>query len=275
MVEGVEARQRFKQSFEGQASLFQETYIGLAELNQFFFEVKDLVSLVLMPGFQGLLALRRHGFGHVVIEGREGSYVVLMVWMIELVGEVPFAGICQSKGFGKRGQRHLEETHRIDEADTVMLDLQEFTPVPELLNDPVVAIVLMNDKITFISLEIMGQDIDLTGIVEGQGIQPFQEIADAMVARETLGLIVVVGFGHDEIGNVFFLGLHGFNIKKHMQRGLVLLRDGVWGSSFPLSFLVGLRFGDYLNKTTMRFAVHVLVAGGTIDIPAFMLCILV
>ena len=103
MVEGVEARQRFKQSFEGQTSLFQETYIGLAVLNQFFFEVKDLVSLVLMPGFQGLLALRRHGFGHVVIEGREGSYVVLMVWMIELVGEVPFAGICQSKGFGKRG----------------------------------------------------------------------------------------------------------------------------------------------------------------------------
>ena len=96
-----------------------------------------------------------------------------------------------------------------------------------------------------------------------------------MVAGETLGLIVVIGFGHDEIGNVFFLGLHGFNIKKHMQRGLVLLRDGVWGSSFPLSFLVGLRFGDYLNKTTMRFPVHVLVAGGTIDIPAFMLCILV
>ena len=113
-----------------------------------------------------------------------------------------------------------------------------------------------------------------------------------MVAGETLGLIVVIGFGHDEIGNVFFLGLHGFNIKKHMQRGLVLLRDGVCGSRllrggvgssfgarasllFPLSFLAGLRFGDYLNKTTMRFAVHVLVAGGAFDIPAFMLCILV
>ena len=97
-----------------------------------------------------------------------------------------------------------------------------------------------------------------------------------MVAGETLGLVIVIGFGHDEIGDVFFLGLHGFNIKKHMQRGLVVvvLRDGVWGSSFPLSFLVGLRFGGYLNKTTIRFAVHVLVAGGTIDIPAFMLYIL-
>ena len=54
-----------------------------------------------------------------------------------------------------------------------MLDLQEFTPVPELLNDPVVAIVLMNDKIAVIALEIMSEDIYLTGIVEGQGIQPF------------------------------------------------------------------------------------------------------
>ena len=29
-----------------------------------------------------------------------------------------------------------------------MLDLQEFTPVPELLDDPVVPIVLMNDKVS-------------------------------------------------------------------------------------------------------------------------------
>ena len=96
-----------------------------------------------------------------------------------------------------------------------------------------------------------------------------------MVAGETLGLGVVIGFGHDEIGDVFFLGLHGFNIKKYMQGGQLGLRDGVWGSSFPLSFLVGLRFGDYLNKSAMRFTVHVLVAGGTIDIPALMLFILV
>ena len=93
-----------------------------------------------------------------------------------------------------------------------------------------------------------------------------------MVTGETLGLVIVFGFGHDEIGDVFFLGLHGFNIKKYMQRRLVL-RGGVCG---PLSFLlVGLRFGGCLNKTTMRFAVHVLVAGGTIQVPALMLCNLV
>ena len=105
-----------------------------------------------------------------------------------------------------------------------------------------------------------------------------------MVAGETLGLVVVFGFGHDEIGDVFFLGLHGFNIKKYMQRGQLVLRDGFRlrgggvGSSFgarasllfPLSFLVGLRFGGCLNKTTMRFPVHVLVAGWTIQVPALM-----
>jgi len=90
-----------------------------------------------------------------------------------------------------------------------------------------------------------------------------------MLAGETLGWVIVFGFGHDEIGDVSFLGLHGFNIKKYMQRRLVL-RGGVCG---PLSFLlVGLRFGGCLNKTTMRFAVHVLVAGGTIDMVTSMPC---
>ena len=97
-----------------------------------------------------------------------------------------------------------------------MLDLQEFTPVPELLNDSVVVIVLMNDKIAIVPLEVMSEYIDLAGIVECQGIQPFQEISDAMVAVEAHGLVVVFGFGHDEIGDVFFMGLHGFNVKKHM-----------------------------------------------------------
>ena len=54
-----------------------------------------------------------------------------------------------------------------------MFHFQEFTAVPELFDDSVVAIVLMNDKIAIIALEVMSQDIDLAGIVEGQGIQPF------------------------------------------------------------------------------------------------------
>ena len=84
------------------------------------------------------------------------------------------------------------------------------------MDDSTVVIVLMNDKIAIVPLEVMSEYIDLSGVIVGQGIQPFQEISDAMVAVETHGLVVVFGFGHDEIGDVFFLGLHGFNVKKHM-----------------------------------------------------------
>ena len=120
MLKRVEARQGFKQAFECQTPLFQEAYIRLAVSQQFFLKVKDLVALLLMPRFQRLPAFGRHGFRHVVIEGREGSYVRLVVGVVELVREVPFAAFCQSKGFGKGGQRHLEKTHRIDEADTIV-----------------------------------------------------------------------------------------------------------------------------------------------------------
>ena len=83
-----------------------------------------------------------------------------------------------------------------------------------MLDDAVVPIVFLDDEVPVVPLEVMGDDIDLTGIVEGQGIQPFQKVPDTSGTRERLGFIVVFGFGHDEIGNVFFLGLHGFDIKE-------------------------------------------------------------
>ena len=75
-----------------------------------------------MPGFQLLPSFGGHGFGHVVVDGRDGILVLLMVGDIELVQEVPLSQFRESKGFGKRCQRHLEETERIDETDLVVLD---------------------------------------------------------------------------------------------------------------------------------------------------------
>ena len=137
----------------------------------------------------------------------------------------------------------------------------------------------MNDKISIISLEIMSQDINLAGIMQCQGIQPFQEISDAMVARETHGLVVVFGFGHHEVRNVLFLGLHGFNIKEDMKGWyavllIVFLGCGIHPTfrarpslPFPLSFLV---LSGYLNKTTMSCTVHVLMTAGTINVTTLM-----
>ena len=107
-----------------------------------------------MPLF--LLGFRGHGFGHVVIEGRDDSHVRLVFRKVELVGEVTLVEFRQSKGFGKGRQRHLEETERIDETDAIVLDFQEFAPIPELLHNAVVAVVLMNHKVPIVPLEIMG-----------------------------------------------------------------------------------------------------------------------
>ena len=176
-----------------------------------------------------------------------------------------------------------------------MFDFQEFAPVPELFDDTVVAVVLMDDKVPIVPLEIMGQHIDLTGVVQREGIQPFEKISEAMLASETHEVVVVFGFGNEQIGDVLFLGLHGFNVKKHVQ-GWHVVHDVVahvfllcfmgwkprghpsFGArtsltrAFAFLFLLAkfLRSAGSLNETTVGFAVHVLAAGRTIQVPALM-----
>ena len=96
MFKGIEPRQGFKHSFEGQASFFQETYVRFAVLHQFFLEIKDhvLVALRLMPLFQGLTCFGGHGFGHEIIHGRKDAHVRLVLGEVELVGEVALLEFC-------------------------------------------------------------------------------------------------------------------------------------------------------------------------------------
>ena len=125
VFKGVEPRLGFKHPFESQAALFEETHIRFAIGHQFLLEVKDplVVGLFFVPGFELLPSFGGHGFGHVVVDGGDGSHVLLVLGEVEFVGEVPLFQFRESKGFGKRGQRHLEETERIDETDLVVLDL--------------------------------------------------------------------------------------------------------------------------------------------------------
>ena len=124
VVKRVEPGFGFKQAFESQTTLFQEAHIRFAVEHQFFLEVEDglVVALFLVPRFKLLPSFGGHDFGHVVVDGRDGTHVLLIVWDIELVREVPLFQFLESKGFGKRSQGHLEETERIDETDLAMFD---------------------------------------------------------------------------------------------------------------------------------------------------------
>ena len=67
MIEGIEAGQVFKQAFESQTSLFQETYIRLTIGEQFFVKVEQGVGrgkIPVQPFFQGAVKSFHHtGFG--------------------------------------------------------------------------------------------------------------------------------------------------------------------------------------------------------------------
>jgi len=104
-----------------------------------------------------------------------------------------------------------------------------------------------------------------------------------MVSLETHGAVILIGFGHDEISDVLFAGLHGFNIKKHVQGwqvvhiflllwcGLKLCGRSSFSTrtslTFPLSLLF-LRLWGSLNETSMSPGFHVLMARRAIDVKA-------
>ena len=177
-----------------------------------------VVPLLLVPLFEVLASFEGHGFGHVVVLGRDGPHVRLVFGDIELVGKVALSEFNEPKGFGKRREGHLKEAERIDETnDLVTFHLQEFTPVADLFHLLVVSVVLVHHEIHIVPLEIMGDDVDGTRLVQGQGIQPFEKLSDTLVSSEVKGSRVVFGFGNDQIGHVLFLGLRGFDVKDHVQ----------------------------------------------------------
>ena len=164
-------------------------------------------------------------FGHIVVDGRDGSHVLLVFRDVELVGKVALFEFSELKSFGKRREGHLEETEGIDETHDVVADhLQKFTPLADLFDLLVVGVVLVHHEIPIVLREIMGDDIDGTRLVQGQGIQPFEKLLHALVSLEAKGSRVVFGFGNDQIGHMIILGLYGFDVEEHVHRWGKLVR---------------------------------------------------
>ena len=171
-----------------------------------------------MPFFKLLASFGGHELGHVVVDGRDGSHMLLVSGDVELVWEVALFEFGEPKGFGKRRERNLEETQGIDETDDVLaFHLQEFAPVADLFNLLVVGVVLVQHEIAIVPLNIVSDDVDWARFIQGQGIQPFDKLLHTLISSEAEGTIIVFGFGNHEIGHVVFLGLHGFDVKEHVQ----------------------------------------------------------
>ncbi|MCV6576189.1 MAG: hypothetical protein OIF58_10690 [Cohaesibacter sp.] len=136
-------------------------------------------------------------------------------------------------------------------------------------------------------------------VLLGQSVEPFEKISQAMFSFEKDGSRIISGFAHNEIGHVLFLGLHGFNVKKHVQgwwfiilvvavvittlvgpQGFKTSGSTPFGRrtpllltfSFALLFLLFdfLRREGSLNETPMGLGVDVLLAGGADKVTASM-----
>ena len=152
--------------------------------------------------------------------------------------------------------------------------------------------VLVHHKVPVIPLKIVSEDIDGARVLLGQSVEPFEKISQAMFSLETNGSRILFGFGHDEIGHVLFVGLHGFNVKEHVQGGWVVVvvalviiplvgpqglktsGSAPFGRRTPLLslfafaflflFFLFLRREGFLNETLVGLSVDVFPTGGTV-----------
>ena len=65
-------------------------------------EIKDhlIVALFLVPIFKFLTGFGGHGFGHVVVDRRDGSHVLLVFGDVELVEEITLLSSVSRKVLG-------------------------------------------------------------------------------------------------------------------------------------------------------------------------------
>ena len=156
--------------------------------------------------------------------------------------------------------------------------------------------VLVGHKVPIVPLKIVSEDIDGARVLLGERVEPLEKVSHTMFSSETDGARIVFGFGHEEIGHMLFLELHGFNVKEHVQGGWIVVvaalvitplvgPQGLKASGsapfgrrtlflllFPFLFLffLFLRRGGFLNETLVGLRVDVLFAGGASQVTASM-----
>ena len=138
LFKGVKTCFRFKLTFKVQTTLFQKEYVGLAVLQEFFLEIKDviLLSQVRMPLEELGPLVHRRVVRHVIMGHQQGSHVGLVLVRVEQMGKVPLSQFHQAKGVRELGQLHGKKAHGINEPHAMFFEtsqLEHFAPVPDLL----------------------------------------------------------------------------------------------------------------------------------------------
>ena len=77
----------------------------------------------------------RHAVRIVIIRGRQGSYVGLMVGRVEKMGKEPLFEFHKSEGDGKGRERLRKETTIIDELEIACTQTQHFKHHTDLMGD--------------------------------------------------------------------------------------------------------------------------------------------
>ena len=162
--------------------------------------------------------------------------------------------------------------------------------------------VLVGHKVPIVPLKIVSEDIDGARVLLGERVEPLEKVSHTMFSSETDGARIVFGFGHEEIGHMLFLELHGFDVKEHVQGGWIVVVAALvitplvgpqglkpsgsapFGRRTPLLslllllfafaflflFFLFLRRGGFLNETLVGLRVDVVFAGGAGQVTASM-----
>ena len=156
-----------------------------------------------------------------------------MVRGVEEMGKEPFLVFREPEGFGKGGQRHLEETQRVLEDDVTVVNGQghDLGAVDDLFRENVLFIEFVQDQVRIKPLGIVRQHGQL--VIQGQVSQPIQEIGNARGAFKMEEVFAVGGGSAHEVGYVNPRVLHGLAVPVHEQ--LVLGARALRSVRFPFS----------------------------------------
>ena len=143
-----------------------------------------------------------------------------MVRGVEEMGKEPFLVFREPEGFGKGGQRHLEETERVLEDNVASVDGQghDLGAVDDLFREDVLFVEFVQDQVRIKPLGIVRQHGEL--VIQGQVSQPIEEIWNARGAFKMEEVVAVGGGGAHEIGHVNPRVLHGLTVPVDEQRVL-------------------------------------------------------